>query len=126
MPYAGGDGIDITLPAAANFSSYQYRFMTVDSNGRGTIATAYTAKPIGILQNKPDAADKPANIRVAGIAKLEFGAAADEGALLAANGEGYGTTTTLDTAHYGAIALHAAGGSGDIQDVLVKFGMVAG
>jgi len=121
-----GEGIDITLPAAADFSSHQYRFMTVDANGRGTICSAYTVVPIGILQNKPDAADKPARVRIAGISKLQMGAAVDEGNRLASNAEGYGTVTTLDTANYGAIALHAVGASADIQDVLISVGMIAG
>ena len=126
MPYGGGDGIDITLPAAADLSSHQYKLMTVDANGRGTICTAYTVMPIGILQNKPAAADVPARIRVAGISKYLAGAAANEGAFIASNAQGYGTATTLDTAHYVGIVLHAPGGSADIQDLLVMPGRYAG
>ena len=125
MPY-GGTGIDITVPAAADLSSYQYRLMTIDANGRGTICTAYTVQPIGILQNKPSAADVPARVRVFGESKCKFGAAANEMAFVASNAQGFGTATTLDTAGYVGFVLHAPGGSADIQDVLVMPGRYAG
>ena len=120
MPYEAATFNDFTLPAAGDLSSHQYKFMVVDANGRGTVATSCTSVIIGILQNKPSATDSPARIRPAGnISKLKFGAAANEGAYLTSNEEGFGTATTQDMAHVGAIALHAPGGSGDIQDVLV-------
>ena len=122
MAYGGGAGdcIDITLPAAADLSSYQYKFMTVDANGRGTPATANTAVIAGILQNKPAAADTGARIRVAGISKLVFGAAANEAAFMTANGEGFGTPTAVAGCFTGAVVIAAVGGSADIGDVFVR------
>lgn len=124
MPY-NGSGIDESFPAAADLSSYQYHFVYIDANGRAAVATGCTVLPIGILQNKPSAADAVARVRIAGISKLEFGAAADESATIASNAQGFGTATTTDTDFYGAIALHAPGGSGDYQDVLIVHGQRA-
>lgn len=118
MPF-GGDGIDVTLPAAADLSSYQYHFVVVDANGRGTLATSCTTIPLGVLQNKPSAADSAARVRVQGITKLAYGAAANEGALLASGPEGFGTATTTAADGVGAICLHAPGGSADVQDALL-------
>jgi hypothetical protein len=119
MPY-GGQGIDITLPAAADLSSYQYRFMVVDANGRGTLSTSCLAVPLGILQNKPGTADAAARIRISGVSKLVFGAATNEAALLASGPEGCGTATTTAGDGVGAVCLHAVGGSADIQDVVLN------
>lgn len=60
--------IDVSLPAAGDLSTKQFLAMTIDTNGRVTTATA-NAKVIGILQNKPDAIDTTARVRVQGISK---------------------------------------------------------
>jgi len=119
MPY-GGEAIDITLPAASDLSSYQYRFVVVDANGRGTLSTSCLAVPLGILQNKPSAADAAARIRISGVSKLVYGAATNEAAELASGPEGCGTATTTSGDGVGAICLHAVGGSTDIQDVVLR------
>ena len=129
MAYGGGDYIDISLPAAADLSTYQYKFMTVDANGRGTVASAATTRILGILQNKPGAVDAPARIRTAGISKLVGGAALAEGDCLtstpidatsgSANGMGTAAAATSIGCFIGAIALAATGGSADIADVLL-------
>ncbi len=125
MPYSG-NGIDITVPAAADLSSYQHRLVTIDANGRGTICTGYTVQPIGILQNKPSAANVGARIRVFGESKYVAGAAADEMAYIASNAQGFGTATTLDTACYVGWVLNAPGGSADVQAIFVNPGRYAG
>ncbi len=130
MAYGGANnGSDITLPAAANLSTYQYKFMTVDANGRGTVCSAATTPVVGILQNKPSAVDEPARIRVAGISKLVGGAALNEGERLcstvidatsgSANGMGTVAAATSIGVFIGAICLAATGASADLADVLV-------
>ena len=119
MPYGGGDGIDISIPAAADFSAKQFRFVKVDVNGRGTICSATTDVVLGILQNKPDAADVPARVRVDGVSKIAIDGAANEGALIASDTIGMGTVVTGAGAFVGAILLHATGGSADVQDALI-------
>ena len=122
MAYGGGEYTDITLPAAADFSTHQYKFIIADANGRGTIATTAVGPYIGILQNKPDAADKPARIRVHGISKLVAGAALNENDMICSTAVGgFGTATAASAigTFCGAIALAAVGGSTDIADVLV-------
>jgi hypothetical protein len=58
-------GIDISLPAADDLSTKQYYAVKVDSSGNAAVAGA--GQPaIGVLQNKPDAADQH-------VAALEYG-----------------------------------------------------
>lgn len=121
MAYGGGQYTDITLPASADLSSHQYKFITVDANGRGTICTAATNPIIGILQNKPSAQDEPARIRVQGISKIYGGAALNEGDMVASNLQGFGTAAAAGqvAVQVGGICLAATGGSGEYADVLV-------
>lgn len=118
MPFDGG-GLDITLPAAADLSAHQYKPVTIDANGRGTVCTANTDIPIGVLQNKPTGTDHPAKVRIYGLSLHKFGAAANEGDMLAAGVEGFGTVTTAASWSFG-VTLLAPGGSGNIQTILVR------
>lgn len=129
MAYGGGDYIDITLPAGADLSAYQYHFAAVDASGYGTITSAATTPNLGILQNKPSAAGQAARIRVAGISKLVAGAALNEGDMLAStpvdatsgSAHGFGTAAAAGQVgvFVGAICLASCGASADITDVLV-------
>lgn len=121
MAYGGGEYVDITLPAAADLSGTQYRFVTVDANGRGTTTATAAESVIGIQQNKPSVQDAPMRIRTSGISKLVMGAAANEGAMVCSNLQGFGTATAASAVgvFVGAIALAAVGGTANIGDVLV-------
>lgn len=115
-----GEGHDITLPAAADLSSYQYRCVTVDANGRVALAAdAQALTVIGILQNKPAGADAAARVRISGISKCVFGAAVNEGVEVTSNLEGFATAAATTKDWVVGKTLHAPGGSGDVQDVLV-------
>ena len=114
-----GEGIDITVPAAADLSSHQYKYVKVDANGRCNITSAVTDISVGILQNKPSAVDVPGRVRVAGVSKLKFNAAIDDGVLVTSNTQGFGVAQGTAGAFCGAITLHSVGGSGDVGDVLV-------
>jgi hypothetical protein len=66
----------VTLPwastAAASSTGHQFRFVTIDANGRvGLPATTADVKPIGVLQNLPTAQDTGAIVMVAGVSKVQ-------------------------------------------------------
>lgn len=56
----------ITIPASADLSSYQYRFMT-NTSGQAALPSSGGAV-IGVQVNDPDAANKPTTIQYSGIA----------------------------------------------------------
>ena len=63
-------GIDKTLIAAVDLSSYQYYVMVAGSTaGECTVATGHGASAIGILQNDPTAGEE-AVVRVFGFSKV--------------------------------------------------------
>lgn len=125
-------GTDITLIAAADQSTSQYRAIKVDTAEKGAVAGAGEFA-IGVLQNKP-AAGEAATVRVAGVTKMVAGAAVAAGARVAPDAAGKAKTAvaaTVNTSDAGAasdavtashvlgIALEAAAADGDIISVLI-------
>ena len=113
------EGLDFTLPAAADLSANQYFIVKVDSSG--SAALAGDGQPaIGVLQNEPDAAGKAASIRFAGISKVVAGAAVSAGAQVAPNASGKAVTAATGKNILG-IALAAASGDGVIIPVALTY-----
>jgi len=65
---------DWTFPANADLSSSQFRAVTLGSNGNVAVVAAAGADAVGILQDKPAAAGRAAQVRVLGISKAIAGA----------------------------------------------------
>src|SRR5512146_3526347 len=96
MPF-DGVGTDITVPAGSDLSSYQYRFMKLDTSGYATPCSAKTDVVVGILQNKPAAAGRGARIRISGISLMYHSAANAAATTLSPCAVGGGTATTTDS-----------------------------
>jgi hypothetical protein len=92
----------ITLEAAEDLSAKQYYFMKLDSNGRATTCTGATDVPVGVLQNKPNALGKAAEILVYGMTKVSSDAALTIGDLIgtSADGQADAKTPGIDTTEY--------------------------
>jgi hypothetical protein len=113
------EGLDFTLPAAADLSANQYFIVKVDSSG--SAALAGDGEPaIGVLQNEPDAAGKAASIRFAGISKVVAGAAVSAGAQVTPNASGKAITAATGKNILG-VALAAASGDGVIIPVALTY-----
>ena len=65
-----GTAIKVTMAAGADLSADQYKFVEVSAANTVTLCNATTDNPLGVLQNKPDAAGKAAEVLVAGISKV--------------------------------------------------------
>lgn len=64
----------VSRPANADLSALQYTFVALNSSGNVIAPTGQGAAAIGVLQNKPDAAGKVAEIAISGVSKLKLGA----------------------------------------------------
>ncbi len=117
MSYEGESTV-LSIPAAADLSSYLYHFVQVDASGEVNICTAVTDYSIGVLQNKPSAEGIPARVCTGGRTKLQMCAAANEGPVTS-NTQGFGVAAGTADHRVMAILLHSTGGSGDIQDALI-------
>jgi hypothetical protein len=89
-----------SFEAGADLSTHQYKFVKLDSNGRVVICAAATDKPVGILQDKPAALGRVAQVMVSGVSKLVMAAGNSKADKIGtdANGLGavylHGTDTT--------------------------------
>lgn len=111
-------GIDISYKAAADLSSYQYHFVYISAANTVNVAGA-NAKTCGILQNKPDAANKAALVRIMGTSKLIAGEAIAAGKYITSKSDGHGEVADAANEHVGAYALEAAAAAGDEIEVLL-------
>lgn len=108
----------ISKQAGSDLSSRQYRFMTVNSSSQLAVAGAGVAVE-GILQDKPDASGRAGSLGIAGVSKVEAGAAFTAGDDLTPDSVGRAVTAgTGDVV--GATALEDASGAGSIVACLIK------
>jgi hypothetical protein len=103
---------DISLEANADLSAKQHTIMHIVAANRVTFGTGGTTKNIGVLQNKPAAAGRAAEVRVAGLSKLQIGASVSVGDHITADSAGRGVGTTTD----GHICVGYALEAGDAAD----------
>lgn len=88
--------VKVTLVAAADLSAKQYYFVTIDSNGKAAAVSADTDRPVGVLQNAPEAGEE-AEVLIVGGTKLVASAAIDEGAILGTASSGKAVTRVVST-----------------------------
>jgi hypothetical protein len=118
-------GMDMTLEAAADLSTHQYKFVV----GAAAVAGGQQARVnvsgangrnIGVLQNKPPTAGQGAVVRVSGRSKLQVDTSAIlVGSPLKSGAAGEGTLAAANNDKVGAIAMEANGGAAVIIDVLI-------
>lgn len=87
-------GLTASYPAAADYSTKQFYFMAVNSSGQAVLASAAGQAVIGVLQDKPSAADRPGCIMTHGITKVLAGGTVAAGALVATDAAGKAVTAT--------------------------------
>jgi len=117
-----GEGFKYTGPAKRDLSSYQYHTVTLDTDGNIDYCdTSAATMPLGILQNKPSAANQEAEVVFQGRSLMVVNAGTDISQMdkLGSGNDYHGVKVTADDALYFAIALEDATEDGDIIDVMV-------
>ena len=120
---SNGQSVTITLEANADLSSKQYYFVELDADGKVGACNAATDRPIGVLQNAPDASGKAATVLVMGISKINCDAALNEGNLIgpSADGQADAKIPGTDTSEYiCGTMLTATAGAGEIGSAAIN------
>lgn len=117
------DGIDVTFPAAGDLSSHQFKLMVVEDDGQVNIGVGNGSTFIGVLQNKPAAANRAAVVRISGISKVTPQDAINERDRLTSNANGFADATTTAAHHVAGIAVTASAGSAQICEMVVVPGL---
>jgi allophanate hydrolase subunit 2 len=111
----------ITLPAAGDLSTKQFRLMGVNSSGQADTIAAANAKAIGVLQNKPNAAGREAEVAISGRLKIVAGTGGvAAGAEVEADANGAVVTAAGAGSHIVGIVLVAAA-AGGLAEVLFGY-----
>jgi len=114
-------GTTLTLEAAGDLSAAQYKFVKINTDGQAEVCSAVTDQPIGILQDKPAAKGRVAQIMVDGISKLSSDAALTLGQKVGTSVDGQGAAYAhgTDTTKYivGTV-IKASGAANGLATVL--------
>lgn len=105
--------------AGADLSSSQYCFVKI-SSGQLAVASDGGADAVGILQDKPDAADKAGCVAFGGISKVQAGGTFSAGDRVSCDGSG--KAVSVGTGDTGLGTAMADGASGKITSVLLDRG----
>ena len=109
----------ISLPASADLSASQYCFVSINTSGQVELSGA-AGNAAGILQNKPEAAGRAAEVLIAGVSKLVCagaGSGTRAGYNLASAASGQGAEATTGDFRLGLI-IETATNANEIATVL--------
>lgn len=109
----------LSIPAAGDLSSSQYRVIDVNASGLAAVVAAAGAKNVGILQNKPNAAGRAAAVAVNGVSKIVFGGTVAAGAEVVSDATGAGIAQSAAAQFVIGTAVRG-GSAGQIGEVLIK------
>lgn len=108
----------VGLEASADLSASQYCFVELDTNGKVTISNAAAEAVIGVLQNKPTAAGRAAEVcGMVGVSKVVAGAAlATAGIYVTTDSSGRAVTATSGQLRHG-VTRTTAGNAGELVSI---------
>lgn len=112
-------GHAFTLEASTDLSAFQYRFVTVDTDGNAALA-GDGAPVIGVLQNKPTEG-QAASIHGTGISKVKAaGSTVAKGDLVASSSVGYAVALGAGDYAVGRVIEGSSGSTGRVLTVLLQ------
>ena len=115
--------VDYTFKAAGDLSDKQYYHMKLSGDDTVTTCTAVTDLPVGVLQNKPAAANRSAVVRVLGQSYVSSDAGLTAGNLIGTQSDGQADAKTpgTDTTEYvtGQIIV-GTGAAGDLAIAVIN------
>lgn len=111
----------LTLKANGDLSAKQWHIMRLSAAGvvdqASNAAAGFNVGAIGVLENKPAAANRSATLVVGGVSKVVAGGAINTNVLLTTNGSGRAAAATSGQLVIGR-ALEAAAADGDVISYL--------
>jgi len=110
--------ISITLKANADLSTKQHLFVELTAAQTVDVTNAITDKAVGVLNNKPDAAGKAAEVDILGTTKVVCSAALAAGTLVGPTAAGK-AQAAVSTQYARGMLLEASTADGDIVEMLL-------
>lgn len=112
----------VTFPAGSDLSGKQYYAVRLATDGQVEVCTSATERPLGILQNKPDAANVEANVMIIGVSKIMADAAIAVAGAIGTSADGQLVTKTGEGTDGFVIGtcLEASAQAGDVVTALIN------
>src|SRR6266702_2725463 len=110
--------LDITFEASGDLSTKQYHFVTLDSNGQIAVSTR-GALSVGVLQDKPAAINRAAQVRCLLVSKILLGGTVTKGQALVADANGAAVNASSSDNAFMGFAMEG-GSSGQIIAMLLQ------
>lgn len=107
----------VSLPAYATLVASQFRFVSIDSDGLVNRTGGAGLAALGVLQNKPAAAQRPAEVAYAGRVKVVAGATVAMGAKVQSDATGRAITAAGSDVVLGKCLI--GGDVGELIEVLL-------
>lgn len=117
-------GWDETFKAAGDLSAAQFHFVKLSAAGTVTTCDGATDVPVGVLQNKPNAINKAATVRIWGLTKVVLGGTIAFGNAVGTDGSGHCIVKSVDKDHIVGRCLGAGGDATNI--VQIALGVATG
>jgi len=109
----------LSFPAALNLSGFQYYPVSLTTAGTITTIGSTATKPLGILQDNPDAAGKMGSVCIRGVTKMVcYTGAVNPNDALGVNASSIGAVTTTDNQWVIAESLDAAFADAGVNTIL--------
>lgn len=113
------DTLDISLLAAGDLSTYQYRFVKLSADNTVTVC-GNAEQAIGVLQNKPSVAGQAARVRIMGISRVyAHDASLTFGVLVGSQADGRGVAVSANLAMNHGVVISGATAKDETASVLL-------
>ncbi len=109
----------LALSAGADLSSDQHKFVKLNADNQVILCAAATDKPLGILQNKPDASGKGAEVIVIGVSKVQADEALSAGDVIGTSADGQAKVSVATEYPMGQVIIGAANAA-EIAEVVIN------
>lgn len=110
-------GYSVSVPAGADLSTSQYKFVKLNTSGQAIAIAAITDTPLGILQNKPLSGEM-ATVLVYGISKAQADVALTAADPVATSIDGQASNTGASARRVGQV-IKGAAAAGNLATVLI-------
>ncbi len=109
----------LALKAGADLSAAQHKFVKLNADNQVILPTAITDQVIGVLQNKPDASGKGAEVICIGVTKIQADEALSAGDIISPGTDGQAAVAAATAFPAGQVIIGAAN-AGEIAEAVVN------
>lgn len=113
----------LALKAGADLSAAQHKFVKFNADRQVILCAAVTDRPIGVLQNKPDASGKGAEVLAIGVSKVEADESLSAGDAISTSADGQAALAAAGsdtTVYIVGLVIAGAANAAEIAEIAIN------